>query len=80
MTDIPTAPEAPSHGAERMRRHRERRMRGGVFIEFEVVGSALDALVALGWLRADSRHDADAVRAAIIWLAGRALDLELRRG
>jgi hypothetical protein len=42
------------------------------------LGSALDGLVALGWLHAHKRYDADAVRAAIIWLAGRALALELR--
>jgi len=33
-----------------MRRCRERRKRGGVLVEFEVVGTALAGLVALGWL------------------------------
>jgi hypothetical protein len=45
MTDLSHALAAPSPGAERMRRHRERRRRSGVLIEFEVVGTALDGLI-----------------------------------
>jgi hypothetical protein len=80
MTDLSTAPDARSHGAERMRRHRERRQRSGVLIEFEVVGTALDGLIELGWLDPDSRGDRDAVRSAVIRLAAYALALRIRPG
>jgi hypothetical protein len=77
MTDLSTASDAPSPGAERMRRHRERRRRSGVLIEFEVVGTALDGLIELGWLDPNSRGDRDAVRSAVIRLAARALALRV---
>jgi len=77
MTDLSHALAAPSPGAERMRRHRERRRRSGVLIEFEVVGTALDGLIELGWLDPDRRGDRDAVRSAAIRLAARALTLRV---
>jgi hypothetical protein len=77
MTDLCIAAETRSPGAERMRRHRERRRRSGVLIEFEVVGTALDGLIELGWLDPDSRGDRDGVRSAVIRLAARALTLRV---
>jgi hypothetical protein len=65
--------------AERTRRCRARRQRGGVLVRFEVVGTALDDLVALGWLRADRRADKHAVTGALVALAARALAVRLRR-
>ena len=68
-----------SSGAERTRRCRDRRRRGGVLIEFEVVGTALDRLIALGWLPANGRGDKEAITTALIELANRALAAELQR-
>jgi hypothetical protein len=65
--------------AERTRRYRARRKRGGVLIQFEVVGTALDDLVALGWLPADRRTDKHAVTGALVAVAARALAVRLRR-
>jgi hypothetical protein len=42
-------------GAERTRWFRERRKHGGVLVQFEVVGTALDDLSSLGWFREDRR-------------------------
>ena len=75
MTELSTAPDAPSPGAERMRRHRERRRRSGVLIEFEVVGTALDGLIELGWLAPAKRANRDAVTSAVVRLAAHALGL-----
>lgn len=68
----------PTPGALRQRRYRARRQRGGVRIEIEVVGTALDGLAALGWLDPTRRGDHDAVADAIVSLAARALSLQLR--
>jgi hypothetical protein len=72
-------PGATSPGAERTRKSRERRKRGGVLIEFEVVGTALDQLIALGWLPANGRGDKAAITTALIELADRALAVGLRQ-
>ena len=72
-------PNATSPAAERTRRSRERRRRGGVLISFEVVGAALDQLIELGWLPAHSRNDKSAITSALIELADRALAVGLRR-
>jgi hypothetical protein len=72
-------PDPANPGAERTRRSRERRRRGGVLIEFEVVGTALDALIELGWLPANGRCDKSAVTSALIELADGALAAGLRR-
>ena len=68
-----------SRTAERTRKSRERRRRGGVLVEFEVVGTALDQLIELGWLPANSRGDKSAITSALIELADRALAAELQR-
>jgi hypothetical protein len=70
---------ATSPAAERTRKCRDRRKRGGVLIEFEIVGTALDALIELGWLPANSRVDKSAITTALIELADRALAVRLQR-
>jgi hypothetical protein len=72
-------PNATSPGTERTRRSRERRKRGGVLIEFEIVGSALNRLIALGWLSEYRRGDKGAITNALIELADRALAVGLER-
>ena len=68
-----------SSGAERTRRCRDRRKRGGVLIEFEIVGTALDRLIELDWLPANSHNDKSAITTALIELADRALASGLQR-
>ena len=70
---------ATTPGAERTRKFRERRRRGGVLIEFEVVGTALERLIELDWLPANSRNDKSAITSALIELADRALAVGLQR-
>ena len=72
-------PSVTSPGAERTRRSRERRKRGGVLIEFEVVGTALERLIELDWLPANSRNDKNAITSALIELADRALAVGVQR-
>ena len=72
-------PNATSPAAERTRRSRERRKRGGVLVQFEVVGTALERLIELDWLPANSRNDKNAITTALIELANRALAAELQR-
>ena len=69
---------APTAGATRMRRHRERRKRAGVLVEFEIVETMLEDLVALDWLDAADRGSRDAVAVAVVALAARALALRVR--
>jgi len=59
--------------AARMRRHRERIKRGGVFVRFEMVLAAVERLIALGWLRPEARDDAYAVTSALIDFGTQAL-------
>ena len=74
----PSAKHPIKLASERQRRLRERKRRGGVLVQFEIVGSALDDLIALGWLSADRRGHKEAVMSAVIKLAGRALSARLR--
>jgi len=72
-------PNATSPAAKRTRRSRDRRKRGGVLIEFEIVGTALDRLIELDWLPANSRNDKNAITSALIELADRALAVGVQR-
>jgi hypothetical protein len=65
------APLRPS--AQRMRRHRERSKHGSVCIRFEMAPSAVDRLIALGWLKPESRRDPHAVTVALIKFGTQAL-------
>jgi hypothetical protein len=66
---------APSPGALRMRRSRERRRQGDVMVRLEVSPSATADLVALGWLPAPDRVDKDALARALVGLIDRALTM-----
>jgi hypothetical protein len=52
-------------------RIRERRKRAGVLVEFEIVGTTLEDLVALSWLDAADRGSRDVVAVAVVALAVR---------
>jgi hypothetical protein len=74
MTDRSTAPAAPSPGAERMRRHRERRRNGLRSVTVELRDSEVNELIKRGYLAPESRADKDAIRTALYWF----LDHDLR--
>jgi hypothetical protein len=75
MTDLSTAPDAPSPGAERMRRYRWLRQQGVVNISLLVGSDAVQRLTELGWLAPEGRTDRDAVTSAVVRLAAHALGL-----
>ena len=52
--------------ATRMRRLRDRAKHGSIFVRFEMTASAVDRLIALGWLNSESRRDPYAVTLALI--------------
>jgi hypothetical protein len=62
-----------SPSAARMRRHRERSKHGSVCIRFEMAPSAVDRLIALGWLKPESRRDPHAVTSALLEFGTHAL-------
>ena len=68
---------APSPGALRMRRSRERRRQGDVMVRLQVSPSATADLVALGWLPAPDRVDKDALALALVGFIKRALTMRL---
>jgi hypothetical protein len=59
----PVAPSPSPHspGAERMRRHRERRRQGKVCVFIELDPMTISGLVELGWLSGRRRDDRTAV-------------------
>ena len=70
-----TTAAAASAAALRKRRSRARRADGSVLVKFEVAANATDALFRFRLLDAANRGRSDAVAAAIITLATRALRL-----
>src|SRR5271169_3671565 len=68
---------APSPGAERMRRSRERRRQGDVIVKLEVGPNMTTDLVALGWLPAPDRVDKDALALALVGLIDRVLTMRV---
>jgi hypothetical protein len=56
-----------------MRRRRERLKRGAVCVRFEMTRAAVDRVVALGWLKAEARHDSTAVTEAFLRFGTHAL-------
>ena len=52
----------PNPAAERMRRHRERRRNGMRSLWVELRVTEIDALVRIGLLKAETRHDPNAIR------------------
>jgi hypothetical protein len=75
MTDLSTAPDARSHGAERMRRHRWLRQQGAVNINLLIGADAVERLIGLGWLAPAGRTNRNAVTSAVVRLAAHALGL-----
>ena len=75
MTDLSAAPDAPSPGAERMRRHRWLRQQGAVNINLLIGADAVQRLTELGWLASAHRANRDAVTSAVVRLAAHALGL-----
>jgi hypothetical protein len=68
---------APSPGALRMRRSRERRRLGDVIVNLEVGPNITADLADLGWLPAPNRVDKDALARALIELLERAIEVRL---
>jgi hypothetical protein len=64
---------APSPGAARTRRWRERRRTGTVAVHLLVTTDAIGLLTAGGWLDPRHAHDNDAISEALGMLAGTAL-------
>lgn len=79
MRDIDTAPEAPSPGAERMRRHRWLRQQGAVNINLLIGADAVQRLIELGWLAPADSTKRGAVTTAVVRLAADALGLGPKR-
>lgn len=63
----------PSAAARRMRLHRERRRRGLRCLVVEVRASELEALVRRGFLRAETRNSARAIKEALYAFLDRTL-------
>jgi hypothetical protein len=56
-----------------MRRLRDRAKHGSVFVRFDMTPIAIDRLIALGWLKPESRRDPYAVTSALIEFGTQAL-------
>jgi hypothetical protein len=65
LTVTPPAEPARSPAAERMRRHRERRRDGLRCVTVEVRETEIEALIRIGFLRAEMRNDPNAVSEAL---------------
>ena len=73
MTNLSIATEAPSPGAERMRRHRWLRRQGAVNISILLGADAVQRLTELRWLASADRANPAAVTSAVVRLAAHAL-------
>jgi hypothetical protein len=62
-----------SLSATRMRRLRDRAKYGSIYVRFEMNPNAVDRLIALGWLRSESRRDPYAATSALIKFGTQAL-------
>jgi hypothetical protein len=73
----PVAPSPSPHspGAERMRRHRERRRQGKVCVFIELDPGTISGLIELGWLPGGRRDDQSMVIDAFCRFIGYALDV-----
>ena len=65
---------SPTPAAERMRRHRERRRDGMRCLWIELRDTEIDALVQSGLLKAETRHDQNAITDALYGYLERTLD------
>jgi hypothetical protein len=59
------SPPSISAAAERMRRHRQRRRDGLRCLNVELRETEIDALVRIGFLKAETRNDPHAIREAL---------------
>jgi hypothetical protein len=64
---IPANDARHASAAERMRRHRERRRNGLIYLGIELRVTEIDRLIALGYLMPDHRDDAEKVLRALYW-------------
>ena len=65
---------SPTSAAQRMRRHRERRRDGMRCLQVELRETEIDALVRHGLLKAETRHDQNAITDALYEHLERTLD------
>ena len=75
MTDA-TLPSSLSSAAQRMRLHRDRRRKGLRCLTVELRATEIEALVAKGLLKPETRNDPNAIRQALYGY----LDKTLGRG
>ena len=71
MTDIPTS-RSSSPAAQRMRHYRKRHRRGLRSVRILLDETDCDALVCMGLLKQDQRHDVEALQTAVTGLLYRA--------
>jgi hypothetical protein len=71
MSNIPPS-RSPSPGAVRMRRHRKQRRQGLRSVCILVDDTDIDALIRMGLLKEDQRHDVEALQTAVLGLLYRA--------
>jgi hypothetical protein len=62
-----------SAAALRVRRHRQRRRRGSVWLACTLRRSTVEALIRYGWLHSGQQDDRGAVAAAFLGFASRAV-------
>ena len=65
-------------GAERTRRWRQKRRQGVTVVRLDVARDITAKLIGLGWLDATKRGDKEAIATALIEVAGKATELEIK--
>ena len=71
MSNIPTS-RSPSPAAQRMRHHRKRQRLGLRSVRILLDETDCDALIRMGLLKEDQRHDVEALQTAVTGLLYRA--------
>jgi hypothetical protein len=66
-------------GAERMRRSRQRRQRGGVIVSLEIGSDQISQLIALGWVTAPDCVGKDALTNAVADFIARGIAMRITR-
>jgi hypothetical protein len=72
--NLPAAERAPYSAVERVRAYRQRRRDGLRCLMIEIRETEIAALIRHGMLKADERHDPDAIRDAVHAHLDRTLD------
>ena len=85
--DNPEAESAPSAAAQRMRRYRKRRRLGTRQVKVTLECTEIEALIGMGRLQPEERHDPESLQIAVMGLIYAVLEdptcsarLTLRRG